>query len=140
MPRMMPRSVIVRTGISGSGTVSSTAMIAASSVLGFSTTAPMAATLHPFGRERDSLADTDAHGGECELAAVALQLFGRGQREAGARHAERVAERNRAAIGIHARVVISDSKLAKDGEPLGSEGLVQLDDVEVGDLVTETPN
>ena len=62
-----------------------------------------APSLHLLQRERDSLADADAHGGERELAAGALQLLGRGQREAGARHAERVAERDRAAVGVHPR-------------------------------------
>src|SRR5947209_8704931 len=56
MPRTMPRSVMVRTGISGSGTDSSTAMIAASSTV-FIATPPMATILHPFERQRDSRAD-----------------------------------------------------------------------------------
>ena len=34
--------------------------------------------LHPFERERDSLADADAHGGQPGRTAVPLQLFGRG--------------------------------------------------------------
>ena len=36
-------------------------------------------------------------------AAGALQLLGRGERQAGARHAERMAERDRAAVGVHVR-------------------------------------
>src|SRR4051794_20949513 len=108
----MPRSVIVRTGISGSGIDSSTAMIAASSRV-FSATPPMASILHPFERERDSLADADAHGGEAKPAAGSLKLLGRGQREPRPRHAERVAERDRAAIGVHPRIVIGDPQLTK---------------------------
>src|SRR3954447_18330098 len=126
----MPRSVIVRTGISGSGTVSSTAMIAASSILGFSATAPMAATLHPFERESDSLADADAHGGEAKLTAVALQFLGCREEEPRAGHAEGVTERDRAAVGVYARVVVGDAELAKNGQSLRGEGLVQFDHVE----------
>src|SRR5437763_12432547 len=100
MPRTMPRSVMVSTGISGSGIVSSTAMIAASSIV-FSMTPPMGSILHPFERERDSLTHADAHRGERALAAGASELLGRGQRQPRAGHAERVAERDRAAVGIH---------------------------------------
>src|SRR4051812_28411671 len=110
MPRTMPRSVIVKTGISGSGTDSSTAMIAASSIV-FVATPPMMEILHPFERERDSLTDADAHRRKRELAAAALQLLGRGQREASAGHAQRMTERNCAAVRVHAGLVIRDAQL-----------------------------
>src|SRR4029079_3072116 len=113
MPRTMPRSVIVRTGISGSGIVSSTAMIAASSSR-FAAVA-MTRMLHPFERERDSLADADAHGRKRELAAIALQLLGRSEGKARPGHAEGVAERDRATVGVHARIVVSDPEFAKHG-------------------------
>src|SRR5881275_945443 len=116
MPRTMPRSVMVRTGISGSGTDSSTAMIAASSIV-FVATPPMATILHPFERQRDSLANADAHGGKRELAAGALKLLGRGQSEARTGHAERMAERDRAAVRVHAGIVIRNAQLAEHGEP-----------------------
>src|SRR6478672_3354237 len=133
MPRTIPRSVIDTAGISGSGTVSSTAMIAALSIDLVATSATTA-MLHPFERERDSLADADAHGGEAELAAGALELLCRGQREARARHAERVTERDCAAVGVHSAVVIGDAELAKDGEALRSERLVQFDHIEIRDF------
>src|SRR6478672_8330088 len=106
MPRTMPRSVMVSTGISGSGTVSSTAMIAAWSTL----IAVVAITdcLHPFERERDALSDADAHGCERKLSAAALKLLGRGQREPRAGHAERMAERDRAAVWVHLSRVIGE--------------------------------
>src|SRR4051794_32918041 len=99
MPRTMPRSVIVSTGISGSGTVSSTAMIAASSIL--VAIPPMTDCLHSFERERDALADADAHRRERKLAAGPLQFLSRGERKPCAGHAERVAERDSAAVGVH---------------------------------------
>src|SRR5437763_6667076 len=129
----MPRSVIVRTGISGSGIVSSTAMIAASSMV-FSATPPMRSILHPFERERDSLADADAHGGERALAAGSLQLLGGGKNEARPGHAERMAERDRTAVGVHVWRIIGEAELAEHGERLCGEGVGQLDHVEVADL------
>src|SRR4029079_4477824 len=135
MPRTMPRSVIVRTGISGSGIVSSTAMIAASSSR-FAAVA-MTGILHPFERERDSLADSDAHGRKRELAAGLLQLLGRGQSETRSGHAEGVTERDRAAVGVHSRIVVSDPEFAKHGKSLRGERLIELDHVEVGDLESQ---
>src|SRR5690349_23369877 len=136
IPRTMPRSVIVSTGISGSGIVSSTAMIAALSRV-FSATAAMTEILHPFERERDSLTDADAHRRQREFSAGPLELLGRRQREPSAGHSERMAERDRAAVGVHLRRVIGKAELAKNCEPLRGEGLVQLDHVEVADLETK---
>src|SRR4051794_3757736 len=124
MPRTIPRSVIDSTGISGSGTRSSTAMIADSSIA-VVVAPPMARMLHPFERERDSLADADAHRRQAELAAAALKLLGGGQSEARARHAERMAERDRAAIGVHLGRVVGEAELAKHRQPLSGERLVQ---------------
>ena len=49
--------------------------------------------------------------------------------EAGAAHAERMAERDRAAVDVHALLV--EAELAHDREALRGERLVQLDQVEV---------
>ena len=68
---------------------------------------------------------------------VRCKLLGRGQRQAGAGHAERVAERDRAAVGVHVRRVVGDAELAQDGEALRGEGFVQFDHVEVADLEAE---
>src|ERR1043166_4034195 len=48
-------------------------------------------------RQRDALADADAHGGERELAATLLQAVHRRHREPRAAHAERMTECDRAA-------------------------------------------
>src|SRR5690348_13298189 len=101
------------------------------------TAVAMTGILHPFERERDSLADADAHGRESELPAAALKLLGSGAREARAGHAERVAERNRATVRVHALIVVRDAELTEDGEALRGEGLVQFDDIEVADLQAE---
>src|SRR5579884_412070 len=130
----MPRSVIDNAGISGSGTLSSTAMIAASSIVASSLTR---SSLYLLESESDSLAHPDAHGRERELAAVPLQLLGRGERKPRARHAERMAERDRTAVWVHLRRVVRKSKLAKDGQRLRRERLVELDHVEVLHLHAE---
>src|SRR5205814_2041998 len=119
---------------SGSGTVSSTAKIAASSIVA---TSPTRGSLYLLQSERDSLADSDAHGGEAELSAIALQFLGGGKREARTGHSQRVAERDGAAVRIHASVVVGNAELPKDGEALRGEGLVELDHVEVADLEAE---
>src|SRR4051794_39666501 len=102
---MIPRSAMVRTGISGSGRSARTAMIAVSS-MSLIATSLMARNLHPFERQRDSLADADAHGRERELAAAPPELLRGGQREASAGHSERVAERDCAAVGVHLRRIV----------------------------------
>src|SRR4051794_24364002 len=126
----MPRSVIDSTGISGSGTWSRTARIAASSIVATLLT-PW--RLHPFEGERDSLADADAHGCKRKAAADLMKLVGGGERQARPGHAERVTERDRAAVRIHPRRIVWHAEPAENREPLGGEGLVQLDDVEIAD-------
>src|SRR5690348_16328526 len=116
---------MVSTGISGSGTVSRTAMIAALPTAS-SATPPTSSILHPFERQRDSLADADAHCGERELAAGPLQLLGRGERQPRAGHPERMAERDRPAVGVHALIVIGDAELTQHREALRGECLVQF--------------
>ena len=84
----------------------------------------MSGIIHPSERERDSLADADAHGRKRQLSAGPLKLLGGGERQAGARHAERMAERDRATVGVHSGIVVGDAELAQDGEALGRESLV----------------
>ena len=67
-------------------------------------------------------------------SATAVQLLGRGQGEARAGHAERMAERDRAAVGVHAGVVIGEAELAHHRQALRGEGLVQFDHVDVIDV------
>src|SRR6202043_2513005 len=70
---------------------------------------------HPFQRQRYALADADAHGGEREPAAAPFQAVHGGEREARARHAERMAERDRPAMGVDVLGVVGESELAQAG-------------------------
>src|SRR3979409_1312713 len=58
------------------------------------------ALLTPLQRQRNPLPHADAHGGERALAAALLERVQRRQGEARARHAERMAERDRAAAPL----------------------------------------
>src|SRR3546814_2578226 len=49
---------------------------------------------NPLDHHRDALANADAHGGESVAAAGAVEFFGGGEDEAGAGHAEGVAQRD----------------------------------------------
>ena len=66
-------------------------------------------------RERYALPDADAHGGKRKLAAVLLQAMHRRQRQPRARHAERMAERDRAAMRIDVRGVVGKPELPQAG-------------------------
>src|SRR3954452_13108568 len=94
-------------------------------------------TSDPFERERYALPHADAHGGKRALATALLQAVDRGQRNARARHSERMPERDRAAVGIDVVGVIGDAELPQAGETLRGERLVDLDQVEIADLETE---
>ena len=78
---------------------------------------------------RLALADADAQRREAVAAAAAAQLVRERDDEPGAAHAERMAERDRAAVDVHALLV--EPELAHDGEALRGERLVQLDEVEL---------
>src|SRR5262249_36409003 len=95
---------------------------------------PVRALSTPLQRERDALAHADAHGGERKLAAALLQTVHRGQGKARPRHAERVPERDRAAVRIDVLGVIGNAELAQAGDALRGERLVDLDQIEIADL------
>src|SRR5579883_314696 len=61
---------------------------------------PIVHSVQLLDRDCDALAHADAHGGERKLAAAPFHAMDRGEREPGAAHAERMAERNRAAMRI----------------------------------------
>ena len=65
-------------------------------------------------------------------AAVA-QLQRGGQRQPGAARAQRVAQRDRAAVRVDVLGVVGQAQRPGDGQGLRGERLVQLDDVQVGD-------
>jgi hypothetical protein len=87
----------------------------------------------PLDDHRDALADADAHRAQRVARAAAAQFMGGGQHEAGAAHAERVAERDGAAIGVDVRRVVGKAELAQDRERLGGEGFVKLDHRHLGE-------
>src|SRR5262249_1593733 len=91
-----------------------------------------AGQLDAFDGERDALAYADAHGGEGAAAARALQLVCGGEDEAGAAHAERMAECDGAAVGVDVRSVIGNAELAQARERLAGKRLVEFNDVEIG--------
>src|SRR4029079_2728136 len=91
----------------------------------------IAVLLDAFDDPRYPLADADAHRDERVTAAAALQLPGRGQRDARTRGAERMADRDRAAVRVDPSVVERDFETTKTGEDLRREGLVDLDHVDV---------
>src|SRR4029450_573987 len=82
--------------------------------------------LDSLNRQRHALPDADAHGGQRALAASVEQLMRRGERGPSPRQAERMTKRNRAAVGIHMRGVIRESKLAQACERLGGKGFIEL--------------
>ena len=77
----------------------------------------VAVLLNPLQRERNPLADADAHGGERALAAGLGHLVRGGQRQPRAGHSERMAERDRAAVQVQPG--------ALDAETF-AEGAIQL--------------
>ena len=83
-----------------------------------------------FERQRRALADADAHRRKPIAAAAPLELERGGAGDARARHAERMAERDRPAVRIDVVGIVLKSKSAQAGEGLRGERLVELDDVE----------
>src|SRR5579863_4933831 len=78
-------------------------------------------------RQRHALPDADAHRRQRALAAALFQPVHRGQRQPRAGHAERVAERDSAAVRIDVVGVVGDAELAQAGQALRGERFVDLD-------------
>src|SRR3954454_16672958 len=78
---------------------------------------------------RQSLTDADADRGDAIAAAAALELVRERGEDARAAGAERVADGDRAAIGVDALGI--DRPLVDAGERLRRERLVELDDLDV---------
>src|SRR5471030_1263437 len=79
----------------------------------------------------DALPHADAHGAQRVAPAAALQLVHRGRHQARAAHAQRMAERDGAAVRIDARVVVAQAERAQHRQSLRGKGLVQFDDVDL---------
>src|SRR5215207_9487129 len=80
----------------------------------------------------DALAAAYARGGETVATAATLQFVERGQNQARARSAERVAERDCAAVDVRLRAV--EPEFLLDREVLARERLVDFDEVYVFEL------
>src|SRR2546430_4028933 len=99
--------------------------------------ASISSASYPLERERNPLADADAHGDQRALGAGQHRLVRRRDGEPRARHAERMAERDRAAVRVDVPGIVGEPELAQAGEALRRERLVELDPVEVADLEAE---
>src|ERR1700712_5643545 len=82
--------------------------------------------------DRVALATAGADGRDAEPAATTAQLVDDRAEDAGARSADRVAERDRAAVDVDA--VLLDAELADRLQRHGGEGLVDLPQVDVAGL------
>src|SRR4030095_9157842 len=89
-------------------------------------------TSNALDNHRDALSYSDAHGAQRVAPAAALQLIDRGRDEARTRRAERMTERDRAAIRVDVRSVVGNAVIAQYREHLCGEGFVELDHVDVG--------
>src|SRR5947208_209972 len=87
---------------------------------------------HVLDDDGDALAAADAGRAEPEAAAAATQLVEEVRGDARARGAQRVAERDGAAVDVGALAV--EAQLTLDGDVLRGEGLVDLDEIEVREL------
>ena len=85
------------------------------------------AQLQSLHRDCNALADTDTHRAKRKTALRTLQLIHCGRHQTRAAHAERVVECNRAAIRIHASVVVGHAECAQHRDALRSERLIQFD-------------
>src|SRR6516164_1679636 len=88
-------------------------------------------------RQRHALTDADAHAGEGALAAALFEPVHRGQSQPRPRHAERMTERNSAAMRIDVIGVLGHAELAQAGDALRGKGLVDFDQIEIADLQPE---
>ena len=84
----------------------------------------------PLEQRRLALPDADAERREPVAAAAAAKLVEQRDDEPRAAHPERMADRDRAAVHVHLRRV--EPELTDHRDALRREGLVQLDEVEVG--------
>src|SRR5437867_946305 len=83
-----------------------------------------------YSGNRQPLPHSDTEGAERVAALAALQLVHRRQRQPRAAHAERVTQRNRAAVRVHLLGVVRQSELTQAGQHLRGEGFVDLDYVQ----------
>src|SRR5437868_14844465 len=85
--------------------------------------------LHALDDRRQPLPAADTECGEAEPPALGLQVVEQRGDQARARAAQRVSERDGAAVRVE--LIFVDTERAHDRQRLCGEGLVQLDDVDV---------
>src|SRR5438309_1407939 len=83
---------------------------------------------------RYALTDADAKRRQRALAAALFQSMDGRQGQPGARHAQRMAERDGAAMRVDVLGIVGKPELAQAYQRLRREGFVDLDQVEVADL------
>src|SRR5512137_1163386 len=88
----------------------------------------------PFNKQGNALPDADAHRGERVAAAGGGELARGGQRDPRPRSAERMPQRDRAAVRVHVGGIVRQAEAAGDRQSLRGEGFVQFDHVDVRDL------
>src|SRR6185437_14301402 len=93
-----------------------------------------ATSVQLLNRNRDTLADADAHGSQRPLAAALLHAVHRRHRKPRTAHAKRMAERDRAAMRVDEIGIFLDAELTQASDTLRGEGFIELDQIEVGDL------
>src|SRR6202008_2667108 len=81
-------------------------------------TAALPRSVQLLDRDRDALADADAHGGERELAAALLHAVHGRQRQPRAAHAQRMSERDRTAMRVDEVGIFLDAELPKARDAL----------------------
>src|SRR5580704_6740029 len=84
--------------------------------------------------QRHALADADAHGGKRALATALFEAVYRSECQPRAGHAERMTERNSAAMRVDVLGIVGDAELAQHRKTLRGESLVQFDQIEIADL------
>src|SRR5262245_19039545 len=87
--------------------------------------------VYPVDDRPDALANADAHRREAITSSAPPQLVDKRRQDPRTRAAERVAERDRAAVDVDASAV--EVLLTDALQRLGAERLIQLDEVHVAD-------
>src|SRR3546814_20804050 len=91
----------------------------------------IASVVRAFEDHRNALAKADAHRHECMAAAPGDKLASGSKRDPRARHAERVPDRDRAAISVHPAIVGGDAQQFHARHCLACEGLVEFDYIDL---------
>src|SRR5580704_9281228 len=86
---------------------------------------------YAFEHHRDALTDADAHRAQRKAALAPMEFVHGSRGKPRTAGAEWVAERDRAAVRIDARLVVGETELPQYRERLSGERLVEFDDVDI---------